>query len=781
MKHFLPIIALFFIIGFTYAQVRISPDATTETGFLYDFSYQFSGMEQYDGSEISPVVNNSKWNQLYFELSESAITPDRLKPLSQIKKHTKQLSRNGGIPFGVMFFEYNFLTEQQKQEIRSDGTIDISLIAPEKSTLMAATAFNESTRNGNNVVFYFDKDLIFAPQDAGNLIFAVDFGDGSGWRNLEPGDEMAVNYSTEGTKIISLKIDDNSGKSFYSKFKIEVIALETPAPDATWSISADLSYNDVSASGDVYVLYGNGNTKLTNPVVISEGIDFDDENNWEALYELLNQQNLLEDLRSQGFDVLVLNFNDAVTYIQSNAFLMVKLIEMVNDSIDFADNIIVVGPSMGGLVTRYALTYMENNGMDHNCNLWISFEAPHQGANLPLGLQYQMLFFKDLDANIQLLLDVLNQPAPRQMLVYRYTDPPSSPANHDNMFSLFQNELSTIGSYPQIPRKAALSNGRGDAIGQPYNAGAQVILYNYNTFLLKIKGNVWAVQNNASGLIFEGLMQPLFGTTTQMNVNVFSSKPFDNSPGGINSTFADIAELEAPFGDIIALHPNHSFIPTVSGLDIDTQNLFYNLANNPDIMDLTPFDTIYWAADNYEHKYISPQLSAFIVGEVLNSKVKTQQIVLNQGWNDLSTYLEPAINNLEELTAQLGEDLIILQHFGEIYWPEQGINLIGEWDFSKGYVIKVSAPQTLTVQGTKPSNQSIIVTEGWNLIPVLSNQPVELLTLLGNNLQYTSIIKDGVGLNVFWPAAGIQTLQFLHPGNAYYIHATDAFEIIFNP
>ena len=59
-----------------------------------------------------------------------------------------------------------------------------------------------------------------------------------------------------------------------------------------------------------------------------------------------------------------------------------------------AEDIAIVGPSMGGQISRYALAYMEernansrNSEWDHKVRLWISIDSPHLGANLPMGVQ----------------------------------------------------------------------------------------------------------------------------------------------------------------------------------------------------------------------------------------------------------------------------------------------------------------------------------------------------------------------------------------------------------
>ena len=49
---------------------------------------------------------------------------------------------------------------------------------------------------------------------------------------------------------------------------------------------------------------------------------------------------------------------------------------------------VVLGQSMGGVIARYALKDMENKGLPHDPRTYISHDAPHLGANVPLGYQF---------------------------------------------------------------------------------------------------------------------------------------------------------------------------------------------------------------------------------------------------------------------------------------------------------------------------------------------------------------------------------------------------------
>jgi hypothetical protein len=79
---------------------------------------------------------------------------------------------------------------------------------------------------------------------------------------------------------------------------------------------------------------------------------------------------------------------------------------------------------------------------------------------------------------------------------------------------------------------------------------------------------------------------------------------------------AQMDAVAAPYGDIIALHENHCFIPTVSALALDGVGPFHDIAGDPDLMGRTAFDQLYWPDANQEHILISVQNKAWFMMEV---------------------------------------------------------------------------------------------------------------------------------------------------------------------
>jgi hypothetical protein len=79
---------------------------------------------------------------------------------------------------------------------------------------------------------------------------------------------------------------------------------------------------------------------------------------------------------------------------------------------------------------------------------------------------------------------------------------------------------------------------------------------------------------------------------------------------------AQMDAVSPPVGDIVALYPNHCFIPTVSALDINTNNPFYNVGGDPDLVSHTPFDALYVPVANEPHVTVTVDNAPWLLNEL---------------------------------------------------------------------------------------------------------------------------------------------------------------------
>jgi hypothetical protein len=464
------------------------------------------------------------------------------------------------------------------------------------------------------VTFALDRALLLT-DGAPPREIAVDFDDGLGPRVIAPGERVRVRYTRTGTHVLEARITRSDGSVARTRFAFPVAALAAPLPDDTLQVTATLPYLGAYGTGEAYVALAPGHTAILNPVVVIEGFDTDNSMNWDELYALLNQQNLLETLRADGFDAIVLNFTDATEDLQQNAFVVAELIQQVQALVPGSTTLALVGASMGGLCSRYALAYMESHALPHRVRTWISFDGPQAGADIPLGMQYWIQFFASQSTSAADFLATLNRPAARQMLLYHLTDPPTNGAVPDPMRAAFLSDLASIGNWPQFTRRVAVANGSGRAANQGVAPRDLLIRWEYNDILVGLTGNVWALPGAANDTIFNGRQRILFSTTTRV-VMASNTQPWDGAPGGSRASMAQLDTTAAPYGDIVALHPSHAFIPTISSLALATADPFFNVGAAGDLTGLTPFDAVFWPDANEEHVSLTAASAAFVRAEV---------------------------------------------------------------------------------------------------------------------------------------------------------------------
>jgi hypothetical protein len=592
------------------------------TGILYDRVVPLSQIDRYTGAESSPPMGIREWRQICFEMANASTARPEWPSLGDIERIGSRIMARGAVPLVFLNFRYDRIRPDALKDgsvsIQSGRLVRTGAEAFVSRTAYAASALKDYTYRGQRVVFALDRRLYASNDGAGPVRIEVDFDDGKGFRRVDFGSDLTVSYERPGKKTIRTRTEMSDGRVLHGSFVFRVEALLTPNPNDTLSVTASIPFNGGYGTGEAYVYLSGAHTAITNPIVVVEGFDLDNTMNWDELYELLNQQNLLETLRADGFDSVVLNFTDATDYVQKNSLVVVELLEQIEAMLDPYRDIALVGGSMGGLCGRYALSYMEHNGLGHRVRTFISFDGPQKGANIPLGIQYWLDFFSGLSTDASYLLSRLDTPAARQMLLYHHTTPPGTAGESDPLRAAMLSDFATVGGYPALPRKIAIANGSGNRAGQGFSPGSQIIDYEYSGLFISITGNVWAVPDAGSHLIFDGLIR-IIVPTDQLSVNVSGTLPYDNAPGGRRDSMAQMDSTRAPYGDIIALYPSHCFVPTVSALDLDTGDPFYDIAGDPDLLSHTPFDAVYFPADNQDHMTITAETASWIIAELESS------------------------------------------------------------------------------------------------------------------------------------------------------------------
>ncbi len=168
-----------------------------------------------------------------------------------------------------------------------------------------------------------------------------------------------------------------------------------------------------------------------------------------------------------------------------------------------------------------------------------------------------------------------------------------------------------------------------------------------------------------------------------------------------------------------------------------------------------------------------------ILGMLNSVETVTQNIVLKQGWNLISSNL--SINqpdSMQYVWSNLQNRLVIMKNqAGKIYLPNS-VNQIGSWNIEHGYQVYVNQLCTLSVDGLKiiPEQKQIPLNSGWSIVPYLrnSNQNI-ILSFVSLTDENRLVIAKNNGGKVYVPSQNINTIGNMIPGEGYqaYLNAKD--------
>lgn len=489
-------------------------------------------------------------------------------------------------------------------------------------------------------------------------IQAISFDEGMTWNSLVNNSISTVIPSNTNWFSVAVKYSVNSTiKKTGVKFQVETKSLINPDP-APWQVNNSF---EIDTLLDNNIIKGNAYSLMSTdgifdkPFVFVEGIDFGTDHlptrngtfGWDAFssgastgqYAMLQLMPYwIDTLQQHGYDIVLIDFYDGARNIKENAALLEKAINLCNAYKNSNESIVVAGASMGGLISRYALRNMEIQNKQHCTRLYISLDAPHLGAYIPLSLQSTLHFMAPHSSEAHsFVYDKLKRPAAKQLLFYQWGIPdPLLP----NEFLQLQSELNTLG-LPKKCRNIAIANGNKNGIGLVANAGTPLLLESCNA------------TNILSGDEFRLKLFPLPGSTNDsestddyhiladlkltevdldflsISISEYSSKPkvsasalpFDYSCGGYSTSikeFVDAINENSSFSnacgnissDFFQLY--HNFVPTTSALHSSVNEPFTAI-NEEEI----PFDNWYApSGNNQPHSGINYGNLAFIAEEV---------------------------------------------------------------------------------------------------------------------------------------------------------------------
>lgn len=723
----------------------------TQTKILYNRVFDISKITRTPKEEISAMY----FRQVYHEIQRADFL-QRLPRYDVLKKEADDAFFSKQIPLSILIseaetikteaLENNVISKNNNQFVLNDPSADV--FQQHEIILMAPLV----AKSKNKTVEFILKDKnIFNTTSRTIRAVYIRFDDESLWQTVTVNQPLTADFGTSGKKPIAFKIEFTNGESKIIKSVFDIQGSSATAHRngneiSAQTITATVPYQGYGESaaylgqGEYEIYLDNVDQVLDKPIFLIDGFDPGDSRNTELIYSLLNygngNQNLGDTVRNEGFDIVVLNFpqyspangvviDGGADFIQRNAMVLVELINQINVQKTGTAKNVVIGPSMGGLISRYALRYMEQNGMEHDTRLYLSFDSPHLGANVPIGFQHLFNYMANGplgDVTLQEIVNsVLSSPAAKQMLLDHYTGHLQSgsatefdnavqlPTGAPNFRTAFQNELNAMG-FPTATRNIAISNGSGN--GMMTGTPGMFVLNDYvvnasdtQRARFDIRFTPPAGVSNQLVSRFRG-QQFVFIWLTIFSSQANATSPaassgFDSAPGGMFNVadFADGGSGNPTLDDFLAnlAIDRFCFIPTLSSLAIANPDWYANVTD----ASVTPFAATFVPAANEDHVTLTNGNVAFALNEILNDPLTVEQPVLTEH----IVIKNPVRNTIEIYSSDLlsNATISIMDASGKKVFSQNHIALQGnhqlEINLSVGfYFISIESAERSFVQ-----------------------------------------------------------------------------------
>jgi hypothetical protein len=583
-------------------------------GILLDYGMEFTNVPAYNGTLTDSTYSNAtSLKQIYKTLLSSRITattPVMATP-TEFETNWNANRTEGVIALSGVFYKYAQIiqnaTTSNKITYTGGKFYDkkINNVWQNPYEVLQTFAMAPAVEQYDQLSFQvkLPSALFYSNQSSSISTIAIDFDNGQGYQTLTMGQALAVTYTTTGMKTWKYRLNLTNGTVLYNQSKIQIggddgVIIDLPVPitppcqtcrtaAATTSSGAKQLYGQNITATTAYLggygkvkitidFAGNPNQGIKKPLIVAEGFDLGVILNPEKAYgsntysgtfktSLFYSGSALRNLIYEDYkqyDIIYVDWDNGVDYMQRNAYALEEVINWVNGQKALSGSTtqnVVLGQSMGGVIARYALADMEQRGLNHQTSLFISHDAPQQGANIPISLQYMyrhltkqymqtgyapaglitMPVLED-KVGVSNYLSILDAPASRQLLKnsinYDYSmNTATSATFYDELKS---KGLPNSGGYPTLCRNIALSNGSECGDTQNFQPGNDIVNFTYNKGLSFWGDLASMVYLPLGGAIGGTLLNPklyavgalgMFPGHSKFNVNFISRALYDSA------------------------------------------------------------------------------------------------------------------------------------------------------------------------------------------------------------------------------------------------------------
>ena len=600
-------------------QLRRQADAqTAPSGTLIEAAAIADALDAFDGSADAPASDALQWIDAWDLILESQLG-DGGATKGDVRAQADAVCADGAMPIFIADWVYErarprweaHLRRVVKDEAGDSARPALSTLIKRGEALFAAalpaTEFDLFTpvlgkQYGLETTFVVPDDGYRTNTERTVRSLTLDFGDGA-TQPIRVGEAVSHTYETTGVKTLALSVETSDGTTRIARFTVEVAAV-APPPGAIWKLGN-------GALDRAYVYYGlvggRPRTQLEKPILLADG--FPGGRGINQLWPMVNQANMVQMLRAQGKDVVIIGFQDGSKSIQSSADQYIRCLERAISEKNNQEKIAAGGASMGGLVARYALCKLEKQNKDHHVGVFYTVDTPHFGANIPVSVQAFVQLYASHNSSTSESARLMASAAAQQMLLQWI--PPRNQWRNGGRYPIaspergkFLADLHANGWMPQgVARRAGVANGVGSGVGNGVKPGGESFWFECTMFAW---ATMWAARMHPSKIVsmnrgFDGW---------DWNAGL---EEIDGAPGGIRSSWREVHDGVGGSVRRNLTQPDHCFVPSTSACAVGG-NLYTPVNGRPS--ELHAFKTS--STVNLGHVVVTPELRDFLIAEITN-------------------------------------------------------------------------------------------------------------------------------------------------------------------
>lgn len=627
-------------------QIDLSPLVSTiGTGLLSDLSNAPTLIRAYSSGATPKSSNQRDYYEMLHQIEIMSAKTIDLPNLDTLMSLYRNYENRHLTPISIINYSYDYFPDDNIFKTLVSGDSIAQKVwynfdpKPFLKTDTLKLAYTPIRSSEFTKTFIIPSDLYFGNIDVMQS-YEIDFGDGNGFRPVTLNKEITIEYpDLEDSfqhfdiRIKCTELASSNGPT--PMIKAAQLLEKGHLPDLIYDVrdlplrtcgEKDISEGDARISVRFGVDNADSRT-LRHPIVFIEGFDLDTDGfdkrygdvTWNTLMtglafnesgeqvrkSLLDLKHLSQKIYQENYDLIFINFRDATRNIYENGQTVIRVLQWVESIKEGDDGISVFGASLGGLLSRYAIRQMEINDCNPCVKLNCAFDSPHQGANLPLGVQHAVDFLKSESANAYLGYLSLSRTAAQQALIYNII--PGSQAKRND----WQRWLDQNG-HPKTCKNVAITNGSPSGLNGAFDpaelyydfrqvAGGSVVAS------LRLKAIPDCQQKeHCSTRIFDGYiptgnsdlgkyLNGFLGISCKKSLVYFSDDlPLDNCSGGMSAWAGVLDDMILNYFQSVAGKSHFSsknrrettFVPTYSSLDMA------KTLSHPPIQDMFPKDKL---------------------------------------------------------------------------------------------------------------------------------------------------------------------------------------------